>query len=48
MKTIVDCPCGVRIEAKDEDELVLKVQEHLKEAHPHLDYSREEILFIAR
>jgi predicted small metal-binding protein len=48
MKTTLDCPCGVRIEGKDEDELVLKVQEHLKEKHPNLEYSRDEILFVAR
>jgi predicted small metal-binding protein len=47
MKTTLDCPCGVRIQGKDEDELVLNVQEHLKQAHPDLEYSRDEILFFA-
>lgn len=47
MKTGLICPCGEHFKAADEDELVAKVQEHLAEAHPGLEYTREEILFIA-
>jgi predicted small metal-binding protein len=43
------CPCGELIEGKDEDDLVAKAFEHLKEKHPHLagEYTREHILFMA-
>lgn len=47
MKTRLSCPCGEYIKGADEDELVLKTQQHLAGAHPDHDYSREEILFIA-
>ncbi len=47
MKTRLTCPCGEAIKGADEDELVVKVQEHLKENHPGHDYSRDEILFMA-
>ena len=44
---ILDCPCGVRLKGADEDDLVAKAQEHLKEKHPGREYSRDEILFMA-
>jgi predicted small metal-binding protein len=47
-KTIVDCPCGESIQGADEDELVTKTQEHLKANHPGHEYTREQILMIAR
>jgi predicted small metal-binding protein len=47
VKTRLTCPCGDRIEGKDEDDLVTKVQEHLTRKHPGHDYSRDEILFMA-
>lgn len=47
MKTRLTCPCGERIVAVDEDELVALTQAHLAEAHPGLEYDRESILFIA-
>ena len=47
MKTRLSCPCGELIKAKDEDELVELTLQHLAIAHPTLDYSRDEILFIA-
>ena len=46
-KRTLDCPCGVRLNGDDEDDLVAKAQEHLKERHPGMEYSREEILFMA-
>jgi hypothetical protein len=49
MKTKLTCPCGERIEGKDEDDLVEKAQQHLRERHPDLadDYDRDQILFMA-
>lgn len=47
MKTMLDCPCGERIQGENEDDLVEKVQAHLKEAHPDHEYTREQILMIA-
>jgi hypothetical protein len=47
MKTRLTCPCGEYITAADEDALVAQVQAHLAEAHPGLEYDREQILFIA-
>ncbi|MFD7006239.1 MULTISPECIES: DUF1059 domain-containing protein [Rhodococcus] len=47
MKTRLSCPCGAAITGSDEDDLVVKTQEHLSESHPGMEYSREEILFIA-
>lgn len=41
------CPCGELLEGKDEDELVEKAQEHLRQAHPGREYTREQILFMA-
>ncbi|MBM0127421.1 DUF1059 domain-containing protein [Pimelobacter simplex] len=41
------CPCGDVIRADDEDDLVARAQEHLREVHPRRRYSREEILFFA-
>lgn len=48
MKTMVECPCGAVIRAEDEDELVARTQDHLREQHPGMDYGRKEILFIGR
>jgi predicted small metal-binding protein len=47
-KTMLECPCGKEITAKDEDELVRKTQEHLAAQHPGHEYTREQILLIAR
>ncbi|MDR1998334.1 MAG: DUF1059 domain-containing protein [Frankiaceae bacterium] len=41
------CPCGEVVEGKDEDELVEKTREHLRQAHPDREYTREQILFFA-
>jgi predicted small metal-binding protein len=46
-KTRLQCPCGEFFQAKDEDDLVEQAQRHLKERHPHLEYDREDILFMA-
>ncbi|KAA1422113.1 DUF1059 domain-containing protein [Nocardioides humilatus] len=47
MKTRLTCPCGHRIAAADEDDLVKQAQSHLAEEHPGHEYDREQILFIA-
>ena len=47
MKTRLSCPCGEVIRAEDEDQLVELTQQHLAEAHPGMEYGRDEILFIA-
>jgi predicted small metal-binding protein len=47
VKRNLTCPCGEHITGTDEDDLVEKVQVHLKEKHPDHDYSRDEILFMA-
>jgi predicted small metal-binding protein len=47
VKTKLDCPCGKHIEAEDEDELVQKVQEHLRAEHPDHEYTRDQILMLA-
>ncbi|HNM82990.1 MAG: DUF1059 domain-containing protein [Mycobacterium sp.] len=47
MKTHLNCPCGESIVGTDEDDLVDKTKQHLSEKHPGMDYSRDEILFIA-
>ena len=47
MKTRLDCPCGARFDGTDEDDLVAKVQQHLADSHPDLDYDRDDILFLA-
>ena len=42
----ISCVCGLVIEAKDDDELREKVQEHLRVDHPELvgKVTREDIL----
>lgn len=46
-KTRLQCPCGEFLQGQDEDDLVAKALEHLRERHPHLEYDREDILFMA-
>ncbi|PBC51957.1 DUF1059 domain-containing protein [Rhodococcus sp. ACS1] len=46
-KTRLNCPCGAAIAGSDEDDLVAKAREHLRASHPGMEYSRDEILFIA-
>jgi hypothetical protein len=46
-KTELICPCGAWLEGTDEDDLVEKARQHLKDEHGGREYSREEILFMA-
>jgi predicted small metal-binding protein len=46
----VHCPCGKVIEAGTDDELVQKVQEHVRADHPELDvndFTRDKVLEMA-
>jgi len=49
VKTTLACPCGQIIRGENEDDLVEKAFEHLREKHPDManDYQREHILFMA-
>ena len=49
MKTQLICPCGEYIQGEDEDDLVEKAKQHLRDKHPELadDYDRDHILFLA-
>jgi predicted small metal-binding protein len=49
MSKIINCECGEVIRAETEDELVSKVEQHVREAHPELagKMSREDILAMA-
>jgi predicted small metal-binding protein len=49
MKKNLACPCGEMVRGEDEDDLVEKAQQHLRDAHPDKvnDYTREMILFMA-
>jgi len=42
------CPCGERLTGADEDTLVDRAREHLKDTHPGREYAREEILAMAQ
>ncbi|MHA7986243.1 DUF1059 domain-containing protein [Rathayibacter sp. CAU 1779] len=43
----VVCPCGAVLEGESEDEVVEATREHLRDAHPGREYTREQILFFA-
>lgn len=47
MKTRLQCPCGEFIRGSDEDDLVVKAQTHLADAHTGMEYGRDEILLMA-
>lgn len=47
MKTALQCPCGEHIDGSDEDDMIDHVNDHLREVHPDLRYTREQILFLA-
>lgn len=46
---VVHCPCGADVEAETEEQLVTKVEDHVKEKHPEMvgQMSREQILEMA-
>ena len=45
--TMLDCPCGVRLSTATRAEIVEAARAHLRSAHPGMDYSEDEILFLA-
>jgi predicted small metal-binding protein len=46
---LINCECGEAIRADSDDELVAKVERHIRESHPDLvgSTSREDILAMA-
>jgi predicted small metal-binding protein len=46
---VINCECGQVVRADSDDELVAKVEEHVRAAHPQLvgKMSREDILAMA-
>ena len=46
----VTCACGTTIRANDEDRLVVRLEAHVKVAHPDIDgeISREQFVGIAQ
>ena len=50
MAKVIDCREGhasIKIRGETDDELVTKAREHLKQYHPSMDLSREQILGMA-
>ena len=47
MTKIIQCPCGVVIEGRDDDDVVAKAQEHASEVH-QMTLTREQALAMAR
>jgi predicted small metal-binding protein len=39
----IDCPCGHRLEASDDDELLALAKAHIANDHPELERSDEQI-----
>ena len=57
MNKVITCPeplhgrgeqCGDMIRGEDDDDIVAKVQKHLKDVHGGMEISREEVLALAR
>jgi len=46
---VINCECGQRVSAESDDELVARVESHVREAHPDLagKMSRDDILAMA-
>jgi len=49
MTKVINCECGQIVRAESDDELVAKVEEHVRTAHPELagQISRDDILAMA-
>jgi hypothetical protein len=48
MSKIINCDDGVVITGRTDDELVANAEAHLRDAHPDLDLTREQILGMAQ
>lgn len=44
---VIECPCGVMIEGRGDDDVVAKAREHAKSTHD-MDLSNEQALAMAR
>jgi predicted small metal-binding protein len=47
MTKIIQCPCGVVIEGRDDEDVVKQAQEHARQVH-QMDLTREQALAMAR
>ena len=47
MQKVINCPCGFIVKAENEDQLVVKAQEHAKQVH-QMELSRDQALAMAR
>jgi predicted small metal-binding protein len=43
----IQCPCGSVIEGRDDEDVVLKAQEHARDVH-QMELTREQALAMAR
>ena len=39
----IDCPCGLRLEGENDDELVRLAREHVDSHHPDMERSDDEL-----
>ncbi|REK22688.1 MAG: DUF1059 domain-containing protein [Actinobacteria bacterium] len=44
---VIECPCGVILEGKGDDAVVVKAQEHAREVH-EMELTSEQALAMAR
>jgi predicted small metal-binding protein len=46
---VVHCECGTDVQGETDDDIVAKVEQHVREAHPEMEgqMSREQILEMA-
>ena len=47
MTKLIQCPCGVVIEGRDDEDVVQRAQEHARQVH-QMELSREQALGMAR
>lgn len=49
MSRVINCECGQQVQAESDDQLVERVEEHVRQAHPDLagKMSRQDILAMA-
>ena len=48
MGKVIHCECGATVRGRDEDEIVTLVEQHVRDAHPGLALTREQILSMAQ
>jgi predicted small metal-binding protein len=49
MPKVLNCECGYTVRGKDDDELIVNVEQHVEEQHPDLvgTVKREDLLAMA-